>query len=93
MRDSLTLTHYVAPGSKTPYVTIEAAERAGVDAFPVEFTYRVGRNVRVLAFGRWRPGIVTKLGRTLVTVDYLCNQQGGHRTRAFGSGEILPGWR
>lgn len=54
----------------------------------VDREYRVGQDVKVWAFGNRRPGKVTKLGRSRVTVDYVRNREGERSERAFTAGEI-----
>lgn len=54
------------------------------------FHLEVGTPVLVHAFGRLRPGVVTKLGRTKVTVDYQRNQAGTRASRSFTVRELAP---
>ena len=51
---------------------------------------QVGSPVLVHAFGRLRPGTVTKLGRTKVTVEYQRNAAGTMASRIFGALELAP---
>jgi FKBP-type peptidyl-prolyl cis-trans isomerase 2 len=53
--------------------------------------YRVGDEVFVSAYSRLRPGRVTKLGRTKVTVEFTSDAAGQNvRTRAFSGAEVIP---
>jgi hypothetical protein len=57
----------------------------------VETTYRVGDKVTVRAFGQPnRPGVVTKLGRTKVAVDFLRNQSGRRHEGTFSAVDVRP---
>lgn len=94
---ALTLTHFEVEGHR--FESRDSAERgrAWLKSIPtdarvidVQTTYTVGQQVEVSAFGRWRPGTITKLGRTKVTVQYQRNQQGTLATRAFGAIEVRP---
>lgn len=94
---TLTLTHYEHPAPKTGQV-IRTDVEPGTATFygrqvedtvtKVETTYQVGDVVEVDAFARWRPGIVTSLGRTRVTVEYRRNQQGTKAERSFTPREV-----
>lgn|SRR4051812_46562437 len=55
---------------------------------PAQITLEVGDEVKVPAFGRWRSGTVTKLGRTKVVVDFQQNAQGARGQRSFDATEI-----
>lgn len=46
--------------------------------------------VHVYADGTWRPGTVTKLGRTRVTVRYLHGADGQADERPFPTSQIQP---
>jgi len=50
--------------------------------------FEAGQPVHVHAYGNWRPGIVTKLGRTRVTVRYTRNGAGETAERAFPTTEV-----
>lgn len=69
---------------------------AGKPAYQVDQTERtvlhleVGDPVLVHAFGRNRPGHVTKLGRTKVTVDFQQNRQGDRGSRSAGAWDLSP---
>lgn len=52
--------------------------------------YRVGDQVMVDAFGRWRQGVVTKLGRSKLTIEYVSNAGGAKRERAFHPISVRP---
>jgi hypothetical protein len=60
------------------------------DIIEVSHSYRVGEPVKVRAYGAWRHGTVTKLGRTRVTVTYIRNQSGTRASKSFGATEIRP---
>jgi hypothetical protein len=51
---------------------------------------QVGQPVHVPAHGSWRPGTVTKLARTRVTVRYVRNADGDTDERAFPMAQVLP---
>ena len=53
-------------------------------------TYRVGDRVKVSAYGRTRPGRVTELGKSRVTVDFQRNASGQRGQRVFTALEIEP---
>lgn len=52
--------------------------------------YHVGDSVEVHAFGRWRLGYVTKLGRSKVAVEFIRNAQGTSAERTFDSMDVRP---
>jgi hypothetical protein len=52
--------------------------------------FQVGQPVHVDAFGNWRPGTVTKIGRSQVTVRYQRNAYGDTAERAFAPGFVRP---
>lgn len=54
------------------------------------YTYRVGDAIRVYAFGRLRPGVVTKLHRSQITVSFARNQRGERAVRRVSAIEIRP---
>lgn len=60
------------------------------DITPIERTYRVGLPVMVDSFGKWRPGKVTALGRSRVTVEYQRNQGGYLHTKTFVASLVMP---
>lgn len=101
--DSLTLTVYEVarssrPGHPDPR-PMTFSERAGAEKYAdadrpvveVQHTYRVGQAVTVDAFGRLRQGVVTKLGRTRVTVRFASNQEGTNiHEKAFPAYDVRP---
>ena len=95
----LTLTHYEhhyrTPGGREGIVETLGpdswlAVQEQVKTIRVRSTYEVGDKVAVHAYGRSRPGVVTKLGRTKVTVDYQQNRQGDRNERAFQAHFVVP---
>jgi hypothetical protein len=98
---SLTLTHAVLSGENNGkrfainFATVADAEsyrdrwddRKGV-VVAVESTYSIGTAVQVQAFGKWREGTVTGLGRTKVKVRYIRSMAGTVAERTFDSSEV-----
>lgn len=101
MAQTLTLTHAVLSGENNGkrfainFSTVADAEsyrdrwndRKGV-VVPVETTYSIGTAVEVQAFGKWRVGTVTGLGRTKVKVSYIRSMAGTVAERTFDSREV-----
>ena len=56
----------------------------------VDWTVKVGDDVEVDAFGRWRAGEVLGFGRTKVRVRFVRNLSGDLDERSFGVGELRP---
>lgn len=54
--------------------------------------YQVGDPVLVFAWGQYRRGTVTKIGRTRLTIEHRRNASGDRHERAFTLGEIVRGW-
>jgi hypothetical protein len=52
--------------------------------------FELGQAVHVHAYGNWRPGTVTKLGRTRVTVRYVRNAGGQTDERPFATTLVHP---
>jgi len=77
LRDSLIGIRFTAPA--TPTV-----------ARPPARTFQVDQAVHVHAYGNWRPGTVTKIGRSRVTVRYARNADGTPDERAFRTDQIQP---
>ncbi len=50
--------------------------------------FSLGDRVEVRAFRRWRPGRVTRLGRTRVKVEYWTRDGWTRREGAFGAEDI-----
>jgi hypothetical protein len=48
-----------------------------------------GENVQVFSFGRWYPGTVDSIGRTLVKVTYATGS-GKQRTKTFPPAKVRP---
>jgi hypothetical protein len=98
---ALTLTYYIRhldDGRTFHYAEAPSPEAlralmasSGGQVETVSRTYRVGARVKVRAYGAWRRGTVTKLGRTRVTVTYLRNQHGTRASKSFGATQIRPG--
>lgn len=104
MTATQTLTHYrlanrsTARATSLVYATEASARewqhRIDPDATVVRVTscVAVGDQVEVRAYGRMRPGTVTKLGRSRVTVEFTRNSHGDKDERAFGATELrVPG--
>lgn len=96
-KTELTLTSYLCTyPSGSSHRTTTAPEASWVEqtrlhVTTVTDTYRVGDIVQVAAFGRWRKGVVTKLNRSKVEVDYVTNREGtNRRVKAFPASEIRP---
>ncbi len=92
--------HNGSEGS-TRWQTLEAAEQYGVKPGDTTFTslgietishtYKHGQQVQVHAFGGWRDGTVTGLGKTKVKVRYWRNRaMTTQAERAFGAASIWP---
>ncbi len=76
----------------TPAGAGNDADTGGGDApsGPASGRLQVGQPVHVPAYGNWRPGTVTKLARTRVTVRYVRNADGDTDERAFPMAQVLP---
>ncbi len=59
-------------------------------AAPAAGPFEVGQQVHVDAYGNWRPGTVTKVGRTRITVTYVRNADGDTDERAFPVARVQP---
>ncbi len=77
LRDSLTGVRFTAPATPSA-------------ARPSARTFQVDQAVHVHAYGNWRAGTVTKIGRTRVTVRYTRNADGQPDERAFPTDQIQP---
>jgi hypothetical protein len=78
LRGSLTGVRFTAPA------TPPKADRPPARTFPVD------QAVHVHAYGNWRAGTVTRIGRTRVTVRYTRNADGQPDERAFPTDQIQP---
>jgi|SRR6266542_4392752 len=69
---------------------ILAVRFASPPAPPPVRQFEPGQAVHVHAYGNWRPGTVTKLGRTRVTVRYVRNADGRTDERPFPTTAVHP---
>jgi len=65
-----------------------AAPTTGQAPRPPAGTFQVDQAVHVHAYGNWRRGVVTKIGRSRVTVRYARNAEGQPDERAFPTDQI-----
>jgi hypothetical protein len=93
---ALVLTYFrsvTANGGEIRFMSKIDAEAFAVGGGRVETvtaSYSVGDKVQAYAFGAWRDGVVTKLGRTRVTVNFTRNRSGDQAERAFTATDLEP---
>jgi hypothetical protein len=83
LRDTLTGVRFTPPTAPTA-PTGPTGGRLAARSFQVD------QAVHVHAYGNWRPGTVTKIGRSRVTVRYARNAAGTPDERAFPTDQIQP---